>query len=60
MIKSKVSDIYFEFYKIYVDIRYRINGSLILVYKMDIREYVIFVLKIKLNLNMDIIEKCCF
>ncbi|WP_077866772.1 GspE/PulE family protein [Clostridium saccharobutylicum] len=56
-IKSKASDIHFEPHKTYVDIRYRINGSLILVHKMDIREYVTLVSKIKLNSNMDITEK---
>ncbi|MBA8791633.1 GspE/PulE family protein [Clostridium saccharobutylicum] len=56
-IKSKASDIHFEPHKTYVDIRYRINGSLILVHKMEIREYATLVSKIKLNSNMDITEK---
>lgn len=56
-IKNKASDIHFEPHKTYVDIRYRINGSLILVHKMDIREYATLVSKIKLNSNMDITEK---
>lgn len=56
-IKDKASDIHLEPQENYVNVRYRINGSLILVHKIDISEYVTLVSKIKLKANMDITEK---
>lgn len=56
-IKDKASDIHLEPQKNYVNVRYRINGTLILVHKIDASEYVTLVSKIKLKANMDITEK---
>lgn len=56
-IKNKASDIHLEPQKNYVNVRYRINGTLILVHKIDTREYITLVSKIKLKANMDITEK---
>ncbi|WP_243156139.1 GspE/PulE family protein [Clostridium sp. C2-6-12] len=56
-IKDKASDIHLEPQKNYVNVRYRINGTLILVHKIDTSEYVTLVSKIKLKANMDITEK---
>lgn len=56
-IKDNASDIHLEPKNNYVDVRYRINGSLILVHKIDKDEYVTLASKIKLEANMDITEK---
>ena len=56
-INDNASDIHLEPKKNYVDVRYRINGSLILVHKIDKEEYIILASKIKLQANMDITEK---
>jgi type IV pilus assembly protein PilB len=56
-IKDKASDIHLEPQKNYVNVRYRINGTLILVHKIDTNEYATLVSKIKLEANMDITEK---
>ena len=56
-IKKHASDIHFEPKKEYVDIRYRINGSLTLVYKICIDEYITLLSKIKLKGDMDITKK---
>lgn len=56
-IKDKASDIHLEPQKNHVNVRYRINGTLILVHKIDTSEYVTLVSKIKLKANMDITEK---
>lgn len=56
-IKEKASDIHLEPQKNHVNVRYRINGTLILVHKIDTSEYVTLVSKIKLKANMDITEK---
>ncbi|AOR24945.2 pilus assembly protein TapB [Clostridium taeniosporum] len=51
------SDIHFEPHEKEVDVRYRINGGLILVNKMLLSEYITLASKIKLQANMDISEK---
>lgn len=51
------SDIHFEPKQNEVDIRYRINGSLVLVHKIFLSEYLTLSSKIKLRANMDISEK---
>ena len=56
-IKDKASDIHIEPHKNCVYVRYRINGSLILVHKIDANEYITLASKIKLKANMDITEK---
>lgn len=56
-IKDKASDIHLEPQKNCVHVRYRINGSLILVHKIDASEYITLASKIKLKANMDITEK---
>ena len=56
-IKDKASDIHLEPQKNCVNVRYRINGTLMLVHKMDADEYVTLASKIKLKANMDITEK---
>ncbi len=56
-IDDKASDIHLEPQKNCVNVRYRINGSLILVHKIDINEYITLASKIKLKANMDITEK---
>lgn len=56
-IRNKASDIHFEPKKDYVDVRYRINGSLILVHKIELNEYITLASKIKIKANMDITEK---
>ena len=56
-IKDKASDIHLEPHKNCVYVRYRINGSLILVHKIDANEYITLASKIKLKANMDITEK---
>lgn len=56
-IESKASDIHLEPQKNCVNVRYRINGSLILVHKIDSNEYITLASKIKLKANMDITEK---
>lgn len=56
-IRDNASDIHLEPKDNYVDVRYRINGSLILVHKIDKDEYTAIASKIKLKANMDITEK---
>ncbi|MCE5221423.1 MAG: GspE/PulE family protein [Clostridium sp.] len=56
-IKDKVSDIHLEPQKNCVYVRYRINGTLVLVHKIDSSEYITLASKIKLKANMDITEK---
>lgn len=56
-IKDKASDIHIEPYKDCVYVRYRINGGLVLVHKIDSSEHVTLVSKIKVKANMDITEK---
>jgi Type II secretory pathway, ATPase PulE/Tfp pilus assembly pathway, ATPase PilB len=56
-IKNEASDIHLEPQKNYVNVRYRVNGTLILVHKIDTSEYITLVSKIKLKANMDITEK---
>jgi type IV pilus assembly protein PilB len=56
-IKDKASDIHIEPQKTCVHVRYRINGSLILVHKIDSSEYIALVSKIKIKANMDMTEK---
>ncbi|SFC96316.1 GspE/PulE family protein [Clostridium uliginosum] len=56
-IDRKASDIHIEPKEKEVDVRYRINGTLVLVYKISISEYLSLSSKIKLKANMDISEK---
>ena len=56
-IKDKASDIHLEPHKNCVYVRYRINGTLALVHKIDLNEYISLASKIKLKANMDITEK---
>lgn len=56
-IKNNASDIHLEPKKNCVDVRYRINGSLILVHKIENDEYITLTSKIKLKANMDITER---
>jgi type IV pilus assembly protein PilB len=56
-IKDNASDIHIEPQKNCVYVRYRINGSLVLVHKIDSNEYTVLASKIKLKANMDITEK---
>jgi len=56
-IKDKASDIHLEPQKNCVNVRYRINGTLVLVHKIDTSEYITLASKIKLKANMDITEK---
>ena len=56
-IKDKASDIHLEPQKNCVNVRYRINGTLVLVHKIDESEYITLASKIKLKANMDITEK---
>ena len=56
-IKEKASDIHLEPQKNCVFVRYRINGTLVLVHKIDYSEYITLASKIKLKANMDITEK---
>ena len=56
-IKEKASDIHLEPQKNCVFVRYRINGTLVLVHKIDCSEYITLASKIKLKANMDITEK---
>ncbi|KFX55563.1 pilus assembly protein TapB [Clostridium botulinum] len=56
-ILRNASDIHFEPCEKEVDIRYRINGGLILVHKMLLSEYLTLASKIKLKANMDISER---
>lgn len=56
-IKDNANDIHFEPKSDWVDIRYRINGSLVLVYKISSEDYVKIVSKIKIMGKMDIAEK---
>ncbi|MBE6052015.1 MAG: type II/IV secretion system protein [Clostridium sp.] len=56
-IEKKASDIHFEPIKNSVNIRFRINGELILVRKLMIDEYLKINSRLKLKANMDITEK---
>ena len=56
-IKDKASDIHLEPQKNCVYVRYRINGTLVLVHKIDSNDYITLASKIKLKANMDITEK---
>ena len=56
-ISKNASDIHFEPCESHVNIRYRINGSLSLMYKMKLENYFSLISKIKLEANMDITEK---
>ena len=56
-IDDNASDIHFEPQSGWVNIRYRINGSLILVHKIQNEEYLRILSKIKLMSGMDIAEK---
>lgn len=56
-IKDNASDIHLEPQKNCVCVRYRVNGTLVLVHKIDIGEYITLASKIKLKANMDITEK---
>lgn len=56
-VKQKASDIHLEPQKNCAYVRYRINGNLVLVHKIDKNEYITFASKIKLKANMDITEK---
>lgn len=56
-IRDKASDIHLEPQKNCIYVRYRINGSLVLVHKIDSKEYIVLASKIKLKANMDITEK---
>ena len=56
-IEDKASDIHFEPQTDWVNIRYRINGDLVLVHKISSKEYIKIISKIKLMGGMDIAEK---
>ncbi|EKQ58192.1 MAG: type II secretory pathway, ATPase PulE/Tfp pilus assembly pathway, ATPase PilB [Clostridium sp. Maddingley MBC34-26] len=56
-IEERASDIHLEPQKNCVYVRYRINGSLVLVHKIDSNEYITLASKIKIKANMDITEK---
>lgn len=56
-IEDRASDIHLEPQKNCVYVRYRINGTLALVHKIDLSEYISLASKIKLKANMDITEK---
>ncbi|WP_238916166.1 GspE/PulE family protein [Clostridium sp. YIM B02555] len=56
-IKDKASDIHLEPQKNCVFVRYRINGTLVLVHKIEHKEYAVLASKIKVKANMDITEK---
>ncbi|MDS0527318.1 GspE/PulE family protein [Clostridium sp. SHJSY1] len=56
-IKMEVSDIHFEPIKNDVNVRFRINGSLVLVRKLTLEEYGKINSRLKIKSNMDITEK---
>jgi type IV pilus assembly protein PilB len=56
-IKLEVSDIHFEPVRNSVNIRFRINGSLVLVRKVMLDEYGKILSRLKIKSNMDITEK---
>lgn len=56
-IEDKASDIHFEPQTDWVNIRYRINGTLVLAHKISSDEYTKIISKIKLMGGMDIAEK---
>ena len=56
-IKNKASDIHFEPVKDTVNIRFRINGALILVRKIKFNEYLKITSRLKVKSNLDITEK---
>ena len=56
-IKNKASDIHFEPVKDTVNIRFRINGALILVRKIKFNEYLKITSRLKVKANLDITEK---
>ena len=56
-IKDKASDIHFEPIKDTVNIRFRINGELILIRKIKFNEYLKIASRLKIKANLDITEK---
>lgn len=56
-ISKRASDIHFEPFEKEVYVRFRLNGSLILIYKIKKDEYVNIVSRIKVKSNMDISDK---
>ena len=56
-VDRKASDIHFEPFEKDVHIRFRLNGSLILCYKLKKEEYSNIISRIKVKSNMDIAEK---
>lgn len=56
-VKMKASDIHFEPSNNIVNVRYRINGSLILVRKLMMDEYLKVISRLKVKANMDITER---
>ena len=56
-IKDKASDIHFEPIKDTVNIRFRINGELILIRKIKFNEYLKIASRLKIRANLDITEK---
>ena len=56
-IDDNASDIHFEPQSDWVNIRYRINGTLLLMRRIEIEEYIKILSKIKLMSGMDIAEK---
>ncbi|MGL4569713.1 MAG: GspE/PulE family protein [Clostridium sp.] len=56
-IRSNVSDIHFEPFKDYVNVRARVDGSLTLIRKILIADYNQIISRVKLNGNMDIAER---
>lgn len=56
-VKMNVSDIHFEPSRGKVNIRYRINGSLILKRKIMLEEYLKIISRLKVRANMDITER---
>jgi len=56
-VDKKASDIHIEPQRNCVYVRYRINGTLVLVHKIDSNEYISLASKIKIKANMDITEK---
>lgn len=56
-IDMSATDIHFEPAQNYVNVRYRINGVLLLITKIDVEEYLKVCSKIKIHADMDITEK---
>lgn len=57
MIILRVSDIYIEFFEYEIKVRYRIDGVLYDIMKLDISVFFFLVVRIKIVGNMDIVEK---